>query len=524
MLLLSNSGLWAQLPSPNMPLKSRPDLFTFYEDNNPAMPSGANSASKSLIYLQGGDPNIPGNDGAGSTAFIIRTFRDDDSVCVCMTGHQISDFTGGQSPTVPGEVTLNNYISMNFKGTDLVDLDDGVHYVGANEGASSYLHTLRVVAYYQDPLSAGTGIDAALVLIRKRQLPSANYTALGYDFSAINALNYQNYFTMGHPWCYPQRLVTNLVFDNDANNYVWLRTQLPFASGPGASGSPLINSVTTAAQGILASSRLNSAINPERTVSGRTLEYKYATNIRFTRMSLLESAIKEHCWKNANKEQILSSGSYKQTVQEANPGASFFQEYSLSVSQVANIFSYSRTSTGDANGKKVTDFAAKNCTFGSFTLPAVYPGTTSTPWQVVVTAKQVDVTAGFSYTASGSSELDLNTVAIYGSQSAASKLAGATDTAFASSVAGTDAASCFKLYPNPSTDGTFYLELPHSERAVRYKGTILSIDGKAVRQLNDMQSGQKVDISLPHLPKGFYLLNVQNEKGIRVFSTQLIYE
>ncbi|WP_344828261.1 T9SS type A sorting domain-containing protein, partial [Rurimicrobium arvi] len=179
--------------------------------------------------------------------------------------------------------------------------------------------------------------------------------------------------------------------------------------------------------------------------------------------------------------------------------------------------------TEDApDGKKVTELIANNCTIGNFTLPVVYPGTTATPWRVVVSAKSVDVNPGFNYTASGTSELDLTTIETY-TRSATSRLADAADTASNTSVAGSGAAPGFKLYPNPSPDGVFFLELPSGEKDIVYTGSVMSADGKLVQRLDHMQSGAKASFNLSQQPHGMYLLNVHDPEGRLVFTTKITW-
>ncbi|GAA4458556.1 hypothetical protein GCM10023092_27030 [Rurimicrobium arvi] len=486
------------------------------------MPAGSDLVSKSVIYMRGINPDLPNRDpaSAGTTAFLIRTFRDDNFVCLCMTGHQAKSFNGEQTPAVPKDIEVKNFITMNYKAKDVVSSIDGEHCVGPHEGVSSYLSEMRLVAYFNDPLPEGTDDDAALFLIDKRKLPLANFGALGYEFSKATPSATQKYFSIGHPWGYPQRLSNNLLYDVDVYNWIDFNTQKPYVSGHGASGAPLVHSGTLSAEGIMAAV-CNGVTIDEMSIEFRTLNYMYSTEMRFTRMSLLESAIKEHCWKNANKAQILSSGIYKQSVEVSNANTALLRNTNQSISSAADISGSSAAFTEDAlNGKKVTQLTANNCTMGSFILPVAYPGTTATPWWVVVSANQVNVNAGFSYTASGTSGLDLTTIETY-TRSASSRLADAEDTASASSDANSGVASGFKLYPNPSPDGIVSLELPAATWPMVYRGAVLSIDGKVVQQLDDMQSGTKASFNLSQQPRGVYLLNVYGSDGMKVFTTKI---
>ncbi|GAA4458543.1 T9SS type A sorting domain-containing protein [Rurimicrobium arvi] len=524
-LLLNSINIFAQLPSVLMPRKSRPDMFTFYEDNNVNMPAGSNLVSKSVVYLHGVSPSLPNSDIYGSsTFFLIRTFRDDDFVCACMTGHQVKTLNGGLVPTVPSDIDISNVIAMNYKSRDVYYPGDPSAYVGPHEAASAYLSDVHLVSYFYEPVSGGTGNDAALVLIDKRQLPSAAFATLGYDFSTINSQTTQSFFTISHPLSYPQRLSNNLLYDEDANNWVDFRFQKPFAEGPGSSGAPLVNSSTISAQGILAAG-VNQTLFSEMDVGGRMEDYTYETMARFTRMSLLESAIKEHCWKNANKAEIQSLSIYKQSVEVSNANIALLRSRDAAIASATDISGSSASFTGTSiNGKKVTQLTANNCTIGSFALPVVYPGTTATPWRVVVSANQVDVNAGFSYAASGISEMDLTTIETY-TRSATSRLAdAAADTASNSSDGNSGVVSGFKLFPNPSPDGIFFLELPAAEKDVVYTGSVMSVDGKLLQQLDHMQGGTKVSFNLSQQPRGMYLLNVHDPEGRLVFTTKITWQ
>ncbi|GAA4458552.1 hypothetical protein GCM10023092_27020 [Rurimicrobium arvi] len=521
MLVLHGRSVFAQLPPYYMSPRSWPDLFTFYEDNNANMPAGSDLVSKSVIFIHGINPDLPNPDGdASSTAFVIRTFRDDDLVCVCMTGHQAKIFNGRQTPTVPSDIEIKNQISMNYKARDVVSATDGEHRVGPHEAVTSYLDEMQLVAYFGDPINLGTGNDAALFLVDKRKLPLASFGALGYGFRVVSPSATQKYFTIGHPWGYPQRLSDSLFYDDDDNNWMDFSTRKPYCVGRGSSGSPLIRSGSVMVDGILSTS-VNGVEIDDVSIDGRLRGYLYSTDVRFTRMAILAPAIKQHCWKNVSEAQMTTSLVYTQSVEVSNPAASL-RNTNQSITSATGISGSSAAFTETAlNGKKITRLTANNCTFGSFALPVAYPGTTATPWRVVVSANQVDVNAGFSYAASGISEMDLTTIETY-TRSATSRLAdAAADTASNSSDGNSGVVSGFKLFPNPSPDGIFFLELPAAEKDVVYTGSIMSADGKLVQELNHMQGGTKTSFNLSQQPRGMYLLSVYAPGGVKVFTMKI---
>ncbi|GAA4458564.1 hypothetical protein GCM10023092_27050 [Rurimicrobium arvi] len=503
-----------------MPVKARPNLFTFYTQGAATMPSGSDLTSKGIIYINGVSPRInPDRVNSGSTAFILRTFRDDNIICVCMTGHQVSDLVGGRTMTVPMAIPIGNNVSMNYRGED--NTIEDVDYVNVVSRSTAFLPygVLAGLAFDES-----NGKDAALLLINKRMLPLTDFAALGYDFSADNAQTGGSYYSLSHPWNYPMRLSDNGTYASGDNDCMDVSFSQPYGMGDGSSGGPVFRRPSSASdlspvKGIVSLAREPISSYWEFTAGALQVAHLYSTRERISRMSLLEPAIKEHCWKNADKNALMQSGAYKQTVMVSNP------KPELTVNQIINaatdVSGSSAASTETtSDGKKVTYFMANNCTVGSFTMPTTYPGTATT-WQVVVSAKQIDVNAGFNYSASGSSELDLTTVSSY-SVSATSRLDGASDNSSSTSPeAGFDTAAGFKLYPNPSSDGIFYLELPAGKQTITYRGSVFSVDGKLVQQLGDMPGGGKINFSLSQQPRGIYILNVQTAEGNNVFITRI---
>ncbi|GAA4458579.1 T9SS type A sorting domain-containing protein [Rurimicrobium arvi] len=419
---------------------------------------------------------------------------------------------------IPSTIHFNTTIAMDYLGSN--NTVNGTDYVRINNFPTSFLSTGLLVGYYDDQIA---GKDAALVLIDRRRLPSVDFGALGYDFTQITAFTGWNYYNISHAWAYPQRLSDHGIYQNSSVNSVDVAFNLPMGIGGGSSGSPVLNiasanDINSSVKGI-AYSILNAVFYPEVTAGGNLTNNAYSTTVRFTRISALESAIRENCWKNSSRDEISRSGIYKQAVRVPNPkpALDINQTISTATDLLGSIAAFTETTT---DGMKVTQLTANNCNIGSFTLPASYPASATSPWQVVVTAKQVDVNPGFSYTASGSSELDLTIVGNYGTESATSRLA---DTAGSSATDATTAGQMpgFKVYPNPSPDGLFYLELPQSEQPVVYRGAIVSIDGKLLQQLTDMRSGGKVSFNLSQLPQGIYILKVQTSEGAIVFTTKI---
>ncbi|WP_344828275.1 T9SS type A sorting domain-containing protein [Rurimicrobium arvi] len=518
MHLFCISQVWAQRPD-KMPVRSRSELFTFYSNDIANRPQGADIASKGIINIAGVNPEFTNStDLGGSTAFIIRSFRNDDRFCVCMTGHQVKTLSGGIIPPVPGYIYLNNNIRMDYLGED--SASHGTNYVRINNYSSSFLSHAELVEHYLDiPINQ----DAALLLIDKSWFPSENFAALGYDFSPVNEQAGGNHYVLSHPWDYPMRLSDYGIFQEGDEHSVDISANLPFACGAGSSGAPLLSRPSGATVNALVKGILSSGVDPvsvrEYAADGVPRFYSYSTEARYTRISLLESAIRKHCWNKQDSAEISRSGMYKQTVLVSNAKPALKQNQSLN--NVADVSGSAAAKTESSTDKRVTitKISANNCSVGGFTLPVTYPGGTAT-WRVVIAANQVDVNAGFSYAASGTSELDLTTIETY-TRSATSRTADAADTASNLSDSSFFATPGFKLYPNPSPDGVFFLELPATEQPITYTGSIINADGKLVQQLNRMQSGQKVSFRLACVPQGIYFLNLYVPDGRIVFTVKI---
>ncbi|GAA4458524.1 hypothetical protein [Rurimicrobium arvi] len=519
LLLIFNMQLRAQ--PLNMPSKSLPEVFTFFNPGGASMPAGSDVVSKSVIFIHSPvENNGQTTTFRNGTAFLIRTFRDDNFVCVCMTGHQVADVMG-TTPITPGsEIPFNSDIYMDYLGEDSISSVDGASYTKVRHFSRGYLSSAKLVGYFNTASGINMG-DAALLLVDKEQLPSVLPAALGYDFSNMeDDWGYGGqFYTVGYPGAYPQRFSGPLSYSFNYNNSVKYNMNRPFAIGGGSSGSPLIGDATDKpVRGIMTSSvsPVNVSV-PDRNGYPRTVSYAL-TGI-FTKIGTLETAIREHCWKASIRDQVSADGSYRKSITFANAKPAL--NLDLTVSSTTDVSNSSAAFTRTtADSRKVTLLMAKNCAIGSFTLPALYPGST-TPWQVVVSAHQIDVSPGFIYSATGSSELDLTIADVYPAPAAASRLAGTADTA---AVTAADALSGFKLYPNPSADGTFRIEIPAVQMPVLYQGSIIGMDGKLVKQLPGMGSGQTVSFDLSSLPRAVYMLSIRTPDGRSVFSRQLIYQ
>lgn len=105
-------------------VESFPGFFTYYDPANPNLPIGSDTTSNAILYY---DRAIQSGGLKHGTMFLINTFRDDDTVCVCMTGHQAVDFfPDGHATLAPFSGNFN--VAMKYLGKDSLANINGYNY------------------------------------------------------------------------------------------------------------------------------------------------------------------------------------------------------------------------------------------------------------------------------------------------------------------------------------------------------------------------------------------------------------
>lgn len=496
--------------------RSFPDIFTYFDPSSTRKPIGASMASDAVVAFQRFAFNIANGTGTG---FLIRTFRSDNKVGLCLTGHQIQGILG-RVPVEGEMIPFNQYIYMKYLGKDSVS--QGKHYSRTTNYVQGYLDVGELKAYFLDDL---TGEDIALVLVDKGKLPVVSYTELGYDFSDVWEAA-ARYYTIGHPYYYPQCIADNLnriaahrVYGPTVASF-WATTDGPNAVAPGWSGGPLITRTFKASASPVARGVLTECANfKDEVFSPDGSENKpYCLISRYCKINRIEPAIRQHCWRQSDSSQISASAIYKQSATVDN--TAFATPYTEN--RVLNSLGSFLSSSGALietlpyyGQKGVTNIMSfylrgKFLKTLNFPIPNRYPFApyANYEWVVSLVGEIVELGGGFSYTALDNSELNVAAVttdSLSITTTAHSFLSGKIPTDDDEIVEGGNST----VYPNPSGDGIFYISIPPEAGQCRL--TVHSSDGRRVFEALDISSSPyRLDLSA--FSKGAYVL-VLSSKG-----------
>lgn len=532
----------AAMAQPIMPYFSKPENFRFFNPTGASIPPQAAITSKGIIAMDSYHGSLGPVETTTGTAFLIRTFRPDNKVCMCMNGSLIKyifDLSHGGLgfPQFGERINLNADIYMDYLGQDSVG-GDGVSYTKVKGFAKSYLGHATVLAYV--PGAAGAMFaDAALLLVDKSQLPSALFATLGYEF-LNNVWPDASYYTIGHPHHYPQRIsdtmeLTEIEDHNGEQNTVILQTQPPYAVARKSEGSPILLKQPLGGQGAAMAVAIVSDIWSGDLGEHNTFDFlspKYEAgfspalfsdgffeynryNLRATKLKVLEAAIRKHCWNNSDSTSIDANRTYRQTVTVNNSTSTNPYSQNASISSSSGLATASAAVFSESTANlEITRLNSNICNITSFALPTTYPGS-SKPWEVNIAAKEINVSQDFSYTASGNAQLELSTV-IFQTSSASTinhQLPAGSDTSYYNNIM---ESSC-KVYPNPSPSGMFYISLPDTGI---YHVKIYSMDAKLVYQ--SRCNAKLHTVSLQGWAKGTYALSIYKGNGNEIIFKQLI--
>ncbi|PZF72287.1 T9SS type A sorting domain-containing protein [Taibaiella soli] len=497
--------------------ESFPGYFKFYDPANSGVPTGSDTASKATIFHV---RNIGQNQLSTGTMFLINTFRDDDTICACLTGHQISSFFPSGNVAL-GPFSGMHALLMNYLGKDSLASIGGINYTLARPipgFSKSYITGGELVAYRYDPNDLlKIQPDIALILLDKRQLTESSYATLGYGFEDNNWTT-DNYYSLNHPYTQPQRIQDNYsvnVFGLGAS-VIEATTASPFGAGEGSSGGPIIKrplapSNAGYVRGVLVSIRQPISLFDQ--ITFQTLSY--SNNVVFTKMNVIEQEIKRHCWKNRDSNEIISNGLYRKSVLVDNKTS--IEPYSLkrTISSVSDITGAAET--GPAKKSIKTSYLkGDQCTISGFTLPVVYPGGTDF-WQVAIVGKEIIIGDGFSYNASGSSELNIGAIVINGGAESSFYRKVDSSSAALPNTINTEEGLDFKVYPNPSPDGRFNITFPEQGQ---YWVVVYTIEGKEIYAASSSVNS----LQLPSVARGTYVLNIYRlEDGKPMFKKLIVY-
>ncbi|PZF71419.1 T9SS type A sorting domain-containing protein [Taibaiella soli] len=500
------------------PISAQPSLFTYFTPLSPDMPEGSNMASKAIVLLNRGFPypEMYGNEwlrGADGTAFFIRTFLDNTSdankLCICMTGHQIANlFPDGTTPTIGSNLLLYTDIYMGYLGQAITD-SRGNSINRTTNFSKSYLASAKLLEYFKE----GTSKDIALLLVDKRDLPSAWIGTLGYDFDDDNSSWIGNaFYTLAHPHYYPQRLTNNETVTNNATNFVQLSSSAPYAGGSVGSGAPLVISSATTGTTPIVKGVVSGGVDNLWFNDLNGIRYYYGFNSNATKIKALEQAIRQNCWNKRDSFNISVGGLYRISAVKDNQSTTNAYSQNVSLNNASSLVGSATSAyTETTEDLEVTHLHGNICTIGDFTLPVNHP-TSSKPWQVAIACKEIDVSTDFTYTASGESELNLSSVVIDAETSPSSRQTDSTVKLITTTNLETE--NRLSVYPNPSNTGVFNItvQLKGSNTQQNYTLQMLSADGKIIYQTTG-QSGMQHTVDIHQYATGFYFVTVRDNKG-----------
>lgn len=501
----------------NAPLSSQSNIYTYFTPGAAAMPPGSDFASKAVIHLNSdlgtGEPN--GNN-RNCTAFLIRTFledtQDSNKVCMCLTGHSIINAYSPQTPVIGSAVPFNSVMYMDYLGTELDSAGQLRNKV--TNFSKGMLSTGKLLAHYYTPIDG----DIALVLIDKQEIPSLSFGELGYDFDNNVWANGNTFYAIGHPWKYPQRISDNIQIDAVYPSVVDTKTAVPYAFGPGSSGSPVLVKSRGTGNTVTVTGVETKGFEPKGVFTDLDARryYFYTIYNQVSKMSLLEPAIRKRCWNKRDSTDISTTGRYKQSVYAGNASTWEAFTQNKSVTSISTLFNsaLSMLLAGPSRSIRFVRLNANNCNISGFTLPTIYPGE-SNPLQVTIAAKEISVTSDFNYTAADASELNLASVVI--GTTTSSTLRKSPDTAAGQISERTHKDGPFNVYPNPGPDGLFYIRTPP---AMQYQVVVSSLDGKIVAQSNCTTTPYPLQLS--SVSRGTYILTIYTLAGKEMVYKKLI--
>jgi len=511
----------------NGPISAQPGIFTYFTPLASDMPSGSNMASKAIVLLNRGFPTAGTATGewlkgADGTAFFIRTFLDNspdpntaNKICMCLSGHQIANlFPDGMKPVIGTDQLIYSDIYMNYLGQAVVDAY-GNSVSQATQFAKSYMSRAKLLEYINDDAD-----DIALLMVDKRELPAAWIGMLGYDFENSNSSWTDNtFYTLAHPHYYPLRITDNETVTSVEANFVRLASASPYAGAPGGSGAPLLVRPATGNSPVVRGVITNGKDNLYFTdLNGYSYNYGFTSTA--TKISLLENAIRNHCWNKRDSAVIASSGSYRLSAARDNTSTTEAYSQDVSIDNASSLIATAASLyTETTDNIELTHLHGKRCTIAGFNLPIYHP-TSNRPWQITIACNEINVNTDFGYSASGDAALNLSSVVIDTTRYSSSRR---IDSATLMTVMNNyEAEGLMHIFPNPSSTGIFNIILSHSNTNEFYQLKVLSSDGRTVYTAK-IKGGLQAVADIHQYASGTYFILVANDKGVIVFREAIVY-
>jgi len=492
---------------PYGPLKSRSDLYTYFNPADLNMPDGSIAVSDAIVYLS--KSYFWGVFNEAGTSFLIRTPGNDEKVGLVLTGHQIYSYLG-RDPVIGETIRFDSYIYMKYLGKD--SMVNGIHYNRVSGYAAGYLDEGELKAYFR---STQTRSDIALVMIDRRKLPPvASYNELGYYLGNVPDSR-TIFYTIGHSSLYPQLIADSLNLTNTYSEVLFMGGRGHYAVGQGSSGSPVINRPANAGDAWSVNGVISAIflpyITPVSDVAYSDEIYTSSHNIIMSKINKLEPAIRQYCWKKSDSSQISNSHSYEQHETVDNSVNQVPYEAPQSISSINSFLSSTNAITqkvqyyGQQAALDAVSFYLRCKTLHvlNFPLPNKYPAApyADLNWVVSLVGEEIEIGPGFEYQASDSSELNVATINGVGPSGAARRIGPSDKSVLSDNLFRRD--DLFTVYPNPSPEGIFNIM---SSLGGQYEIIITGMDGRVIYR-SDFE-GNLFRVQLSGVARGMYMLSV----------------
>ena len=460
---------------------------------------------------------VPNNGIASGTGFLIKSYRNDGKICMCTAAHNVNLM---QSSFWSSFRTIDIY--MKYLGQPIWVPQLNAYFNKTTSGFKSTVQAKLVESLVSN------GQDAALFLINPQELPTIDFATLGYSFDYEYSPSSPLSYIIGHPYGMPQQLSDKLVYNQSlsanvpvTNFVIDASGRKPAGIGLGNSGSPVLlrgnNSFVTGIFHEIIINGSNSETIPEieLVLTDKQIPIIYDTKgFVSTKMSVLQAAIKKHCWDNKTEEEI-GIGDYKKSVttNNAEKRAEFYPTRTIAS---LNDLTIAANQPYRANNPGCILLKASHLTI-SCPITA-----TADSKNIYGLAPTVALINGFSYTATGDNSFEMNSVVLEPTSAAASRF---TSPGFLSNnskpkIIATPSAA-FTVKPNPSTTGIFEVTVPAATIIKSYTMTVTTIDAKPILQ-QTVYPAQKARINLSGKARGVYVLQIYDNNKI-VYGTQLVY-
>jgi len=502
----------AQQGMPGAPRGAFVDYFENFPDVVSTIPNG-DIVSSAIVGMRSIGPNFFPIDplGSKSTGFFIRTFRNDDKICMCMSGKMAASFQGlGLTALVNRNFVFDGYLNYLGQATITVPTLNNITSV------SRVPFLAEIVAMKYDRAAIG-GSDIALVLIDKARIPMGTYGLLGYDFT-LNADTTSLFYIVSHPLGAPQKFSGFYKFNPNVpivSNFFFLRNSTIYTSytALGSEGAPILKigqgNLDSSVVGSYVTSLTETQIPPDlvsQTDGSRTFYYR--PGAVGTLMSVIRNEIIANCWQNKTVQELTTSGEYKHSVQTAN--APRYNDFSRPIAFTTD-FSYNPF----VDAGYVRDHPGSVLLKGSvISFACNITPTAATNEIYVLGSQQIELNPGFSYTATGTNLLALDPVLLGASSSSSfTRNIEILPEHVLDTIDIDNRSRNYSVYPSPST-GIININTANNDQS--YLVSIFNMAGELVFKDDVAKAGKRQLNVTTKTPSGMYILQLKTKEGKKI--------